>query len=103
MGGTQRSTANASRVVSIYPGQNQISFGDSYTAGLGASSPEKRYANVIANTLGITLINRGQSGLGIWRANKEAYQYAPAWDNNALLTIMAGYNDLRKNGGGPKP
>jgi|GEM_PF-2507107 len=100
--GAAGAKANATRVVAVYPGQNQISFGDSYTAGLGASSPEKRYANVIANTLGITLINRGQSGLGIWRANKEAYQYASAWDNNALLTIMAGYNDLRKNGGGPK-
>lgn len=82
-------------------GKNSLSaFGDSITSGSNASDAAHRYINIVATSKGLALTNYGLGGSGVWYMASASQ--ATAFDNTDLLTAMAGYNDIRRNGAAAK-
>lgn len=70
-----------------------ITFGDSITAGVGASTPSKKWAQLFASSLGAQLINNAVSGGMV--PDQAAYVYASNISSNDFATLMLGTNDER--------
>ena len=78
-------------------------FGDSFTQGDGASGVAKRYVQILGATITSTITNRGIGARGVYRACREIFVYLPILlRSRSLVTLMAGYNDLRRGGTDPK-
>jgi lysophospholipase L1-like esterase len=77
-------------------GTKATAFGDSITAGLQASSDQRRYANLVASTIGWTLTNKAQSG-GLL-ADQATAIYSETVAPDADSFILTGYNDMRRFG-----
>jgi lysophospholipase L1-like esterase len=108
-GGAERAALN--RFVPR-PGTYAVFFGDSITAGTGASDAAHRYANIAATAQGWTLVNSGISGTTLQNTVQTATATSGlATDNNGRDTcanrvvrhapdrvvILYGLNDLRLN------
>lgn len=82
------------------------SFGDSFTAGNGAVPGTASYVNVIAAALGAAVTNFAVGGTGVYTAIASLYAlgatFAPRNPSYTLITWMAGFNDLRRNGSAAK-
>lgn len=73
-------------------------YGDSITAGLGASGASTRWANLLAAMKGFTLTNSGVSGA---RSNDPTVMdaiYGTNITSNTNSTLMIGVNNARANG-----
>lgn len=77
-------------------GKNYRAFGDSLTAGNGASIEAKRFPNLIATQLEQTLTNDGVAGYMVMDMNiGKIYPYTPDAD---VYTVLAGNNDFNGHG-----
>jgi hypothetical protein len=81
-------------------GDSIISFGDSYTIGVGASQTWLSYLNTIKETLGIGYNNLAISGTGSARMQREAYVLP--LNRSVAITSLIGLNDLWRGNGGLK-
>src|ERR1044072_3303789 len=73
-------------------------FGDSITAGTGASDTAHRYVNLLAAAKGWPLTNVGNSGK---RMNDPAMidaMYAETVGDSKVYTLLSGVNDARTGG-----
>ena len=80
--------------------------GDSITQGVGASSVEKRYTDLVAKRLGCEMINYGISGTRIarqtvpvpWAAHVDALDFCTRYsemdDDAQLVVVFGGTNDF---------
>jgi lysophospholipase L1-like esterase len=111
-GGTQRAVLNGFRPRA---GTYGVFFGDSVTAGTGASDAAHRYANIVAAAQGWTLVNSGIAGTALQNSvQSAAATIGLATDNNGRDTcanrvvrhapdkvvILYGLNDLRLDDAG---
>lgn len=78
-------------------------FGDSFTQSQGATSSAFGYINMLANDFGLTVNNQSVSARGVWEMGKRANEDATVANNNtAIITSLAGLNDVRRNGSNTK-
>lgn len=82
--------------VSISGATTLTTYGDSITSGLNASVAGNRWANKLATDKSLTLTNSGLSGSGVWYALSQLKSIT--WDNTKVITVMAGFNDIDRNG-----
>lgn len=71
-------------------------YGDSITSGLNASIAGNRWANLLAAAKSLTLTNGGLSGSGAWYAMTQIKGLT--FDVTKFFTVMAGFNDIDRNG-----
>lgn len=83
-----------------FAGDSLISFGDSYTVGVGASFTNRAYDSIIATTMRVGLNNQAISGIGSARVQRLSYTALPTTGNTAPINILVGLNDLWQNSGG---
>jgi hypothetical protein len=83
-------------------GGNWDAFGDSYTAGVGASPSGNAYIPLLETALSMTANNVGESGTGIMDVQFKAYRDFPAFgqENRNPTTILIGFNDYLKSNSG---
>jgi lysophospholipase L1-like esterase len=89
----------------ICPTPTQIVYmGDSITQGLGASTPEQRWSAIVTRNLHSQEINLGVSGSTLQRGAHSLSGLELSWlipnkskQQQALLVISYGYNDIRYN------
>jgi len=89
-----------------------VAFGDSVTAGTGATDADHRWANIVADSLGAVLYNSGISStvlqnsvqnsvpvIGAAAANngRDTYATRVTFYNPTYVAILYGLNDLRLN------
>jgi lysophospholipase L1-like esterase len=79
-----------------FPVAKVVCFGDSITAGVGASAERYRYANLIARENGWVLANKARSGGQLADMISAVYSEVVEADGNYL--ILTGYNDMRNFG-----
>ncbi len=74
---------------------NVIAFGDSFTAGLNASTTANRFVNRFTDKYGFSLNNQGAGGRGIWVAvaNTQTQVYTKS---QTIVLCMVGLNDIRR-------
>lgn len=78
---------------------NYYAFGDSFTAGTGASATAHNYVQILGQAIESTITNRGIGARGVYRAWRELCVYLPIDLRQAsLVTLMAGLNDIRQGG-----
>lgn len=80
-----------------YAGKKIAFIGDSITQGVGASSNAERYTTVLANLLGMTEVNLGQSGTVLCTGGHRGCNIGKLSVGNLtgcnVVTIMMGIND----------
>ena len=80
-----------------YNGKKIAFVGDSITAGVGASSGSQRYTTVLAESLGATEVNLGQSGTVLCTGGHRGCNIGKLTVGNlngcSVVTIMMGIND----------
>jgi uncharacterized protein YjdB len=80
-----------------YAGKKIAFIGDSITQGVGASSNAERYTTVLANLLGMTEVNLGQSGTVLCTGGHRTCNIGKLSVGNLtgcdVVTIMMGIND----------
>lgn len=81
-----------SKAVTLY------TFGDSITAGTGASDAAHRYVNLLAAAKGWSLTNVGNSGKRMNDAAMIDAMYAEVVGENKVYTLLSGVNDARTGG-----
>jgi lysophospholipase L1-like esterase len=89
----------------ICPTPTQIVYmGDSITQGLGASTPDQRWSAIVTRNLHSQEINLGVSGSTLQRGSHSWSGLGLSWlipnkpqQQQALLVISYGYNDIRYN------
>lgn len=72
-----------------------ICFGDSITAGAGASTPSKAFAALVARAMGLTLDNRAIGGTTLAEQLARAILPTRIIPPNVAL-LLTGYNDMRR-------
>lgn len=77
-------------------------FGDSYTVGVGATYANRAYINLFSRKFDLTLTNLAVSGMGFFTATKQARSSLPATNSDKLVTILCGFNDIRRGSGSIK-
>jgi len=83
-------------------GKTQLfAYGDSYTAGQNATTAAERYINQFATGKGLTLTNRAVGGRGVYVA-ASTIQGDSFSRPATVITVMAGLNDIRRNGSATK-
>lgn len=86
-------------------GKNIVFFGDSYTAGSGASTTAKRFSSLVAAAAGGTEVNLGLAGSTLEKRTPQDYQGAanaidrlsgvPVYDNTyGMLVVAFNLNDV---------
>lgn len=75
-------------------------FGNSITAGQGASVADSEYIVIYSTSLGVSLINNALSGSGMWESAKDANADLSIPDNT-MNSVAAGFNDVRRSGNNP--
>ncbi|NJD62082.1 MAG: hypothetical protein FIA93_05100 [Deltaproteobacteria bacterium] len=82
--------------VEPFPVTKAVCFGDSITAGVGASAERFRYANLIARENGWVLANKARSGGQL--ADMISIVYPEIVEADGTYLILTGYNDMRNFG-----
>lgn len=81
---------------------NIFALGDSITVGQNASPSSNAYINLIKSIYGIsTITNSASGGRGAWYA-ADRINHAGFTRASTLITVMAGLNDIRRNGSAAK-
>lgn len=80
----------------ITPPDSIVNFGNSFTAGVNASVPDSAYVEMLSRYWNVTNYNHAVSGRGIWKSI-EQHNLNINTGHKALSTVMAGYNDIRRN------
>lgn len=82
---------------SVYTIDSVNAFGNSITEGQSSTHADSAYAKKYANYYGKPLVNYALSGSGAWNMIKEGHvRLGPG--NSVVATVMAGFNDVRRNG-----
>lgn len=76
-------------------------YGDSITVGSNASISSNSYVNLLNTLYNKTLVNRAESGKGIWKAIYNHYANIDV-TSKVFTIIMAGFNDVRRGGSSVK-
>lgn len=82
----------------LIPGSLVTCFGDSITAGVGASAPAFDYVSLLGNATAWNVTNGGVSGSGIADAGQIDTIYATVIAVNKNYTLLTGVNDMRNIG-----
>lgn len=81
-------------------------FGDSYTFGTGASPIANSYVNLMVAEKVVSSKNFGVGGRGVYEAARALNSFgvtSPGFNKHvSVISVMAGFNDLRRAGGGAK-
>src|SRR5688572_17128313 len=91
---TRRQFLAACAVAPLAPRPRLVAFGDSITVGVGASSPERAYAAIVARHLGRTLDNRAIGATTLAQQLERAIRPAALVPSDCVL-FLTGYNDMR--------
>jgi hypothetical protein len=85
-----------------FVGSTWDAFGDSYTAGVGASPSSNKYITLLETNLGMTANNVGESGTGIMDVQFKMYRDFAAFgqSNRNPTTVLIGFNDYLKSSSG---
>lgn len=76
-------------------------YGDSFTAGQNASNSANRFINQYTTNKSLTLTNLASGGRGVWYAADQSAN--DTYTRSAtVLSVMAGLNDIRRNGDATK-
>lgn len=86
----------------VNSGTTLFSFGDSFTAGTGASTTAHNYVNVLNDNLGATANNQGAGGKGWYQAIVNGYTNLKSTNIITPSTVMVGLNDWRRGGDNSK-
>lgn len=73
------------------------SFGDSFSTEYGVGAGQG-YNTVFAARFNLKIDNQALSGSGVWQAAKNANGIIAPKTNNDVIQVLAGFNDLRRNG-----
>jgi len=80
--------------VPVYGSGFYDAFGDSYTAGTGATAATC-YAGILSSRFNTVFNNRGVSGTGVTKTMTQAFSLLPSYHmRGRFITWMAGFNDL---------
>lgn len=99
----------STKILPKYSGKTVVFFGNSITAGSGATDTSKRYTNLLSKMLGVTQINIGRSGMFLEKQNPlstmflrfsmDSAELIPIYDTTlSFLVIELGTNDVLFNG-----
>jgi hypothetical protein len=85
--------------VPIYPSAPLDCFGDSYTAGNGATSALTCFASILGARFNAVFNNWGVGGTGVTMPIFQAFSHLPGYKlKQRSMTWMAGFNDLFRKG-----
>lgn len=95
--------ANESQVAflaneSVNQPKTYVAFGDSITDGYNATTVANEYPSLIAAAKGLSLTNKGLSGMRINDPAMIDNMYAEVVDNTKIYTVLPGVNDARTAG-----